>query len=262
MHNEQGTDSSERVRRFLARAYSRSMLPYLAVGLLLVVAILIGGHEIKHHINAIEAWITQLGPWGVLAFTGLFILATSFLLPDTLLCIIAGALFGMAWGAIAVVIGSLLAAAIQFALAHQLLRSRIEHTLAARPSLAAIQRAVSHDEFRLQLMLRLMPVNLATINYLLGAAGVRFSGFLLALLVHIPNLLIEVYFGYAGRHAARLAGSDVHTTHLHDLVIFGGLVVCIVMMVLVSGMARKTLTRAVAETETDNAQSEPDSHTA
>jgi uncharacterized membrane protein YdjX (TVP38/TMEM64 family) len=52
------------------------------VGLLLIVAILIGGHEIKHHINAIEAWITQLGPWGMLAFAGLFILATSFLLPD------------------------------------------------------------------------------------------------------------------------------------------------------------------------------------
>lgn len=78
----------------------------------------------------------------------------------------------------------------------------------------------------------------------------------------IGLLLIEVYFGYAGRYAARLAGSDVHTTHLHDLVIFGGLVVCVVVMVLVSRMARKTLTRAVAETETDNAQSEYDSHTA
>lgn len=30
MHNEQVTDVSDRVRRFLARAYSRSSLPYLA----------------------------------------------------------------------------------------------------------------------------------------------------------------------------------------------------------------------------------------
>ena len=126
MYDVKNIDTTERVRRFLARAYTWSMLPYLAVGLLLVVAIMIGGHEIKHHINAIEAWITQLGPWGVLTFIGLFILATSFLLPDTVLCIVAGGLFGMAWGSVAVVIGSLLAAIIQFALAHQLLRSRIE----------------------------------------------------------------------------------------------------------------------------------------
>ncbi|MGB5606100.1 MAG: hypothetical protein WBN51_06230, partial [Gammaproteobacteria bacterium] len=71
--------------------------------------------------------------------------------PDTLLCIVAGGLFGMRWGAAAVVTGSLLAAAIQFAFAQQLLRSRIQRTL------AAIQRAVSRDEFRLQLLLRLMP---------------------------------------------------------------------------------------------------------
>ncbi|MGB5307134.1 MAG: hypothetical protein WBO57_12915 [Gammaproteobacteria bacterium] len=151
MDDGKNIDTTERVRRFLARAYTRSMLPYLAVGLLLVVAIIIGGHEIKHHIIAIEAWITQLGPWGVLAFIGLFILATTFLLPDTLLCIVAGGLFGMRWGAAAVVTGSLLAAAIQFAFAQQLLRSRIQRTL------AAIQRAVSRDEFRLQLLLRLMP---------------------------------------------------------------------------------------------------------
>ena len=113
-------------------------------------------------------------------FVGLFALATSVLLPDTVLCIIAGALFGLGWGVAAVLAGSFLAAAIQFALAHQLLRARIQRTLAARPSLAAIQRAVSRDEFRLQVLLRLTPLNPATISYLLGAAGVRFSGFLIA----------------------------------------------------------------------------------
>ena len=132
--------------------------------------------------------------------------------------------------------------------------------MAARPSLVAIQHAVSHDEFRLQLLLRLMPLNLATINYVLGAAGVRFTGFLLALLVHMPNLLIEVYFGYASRHAARLAGGDSHTSHLHDLVIFGGLAVCVVMMVQASRMARKTLMQAVSES--DNVQAASDSRTA
>ena len=249
MCSEKNTETSDRVQQFLARTYSRAALPYLIVGLLLIVAIICAGREIEHHINAIESWITKLGPWGVLAFVGLFILATSFLLPDTVLCIIAGALFGMFWGVAAVLAGSVLAGAMQFALSHKLLRARIQRTLASRPSLAAIQRAVSRDEFRLQVLLRLTPLNPATISYLLGAAGVRFSGFMIALLALTPNLVIEVYFGHVGKHAARLAGSDARTAHLHDLAIIGGLAICVAVMVLVSRMAHKAVMQAVAETE-------------
>jgi uncharacterized membrane protein YdjX (TVP38/TMEM64 family) len=258
MHSVENTGASDRVRRFLARAYSRAALPYLLVGLLLIVAIVFGGREIGHHINAIESWITKLGPWGVLAFVGLFTLATSFLLPDTVLCIIAGALFGLGWGVGAVLAGSLLAGTMQYALSRKLLRARIQRMLAARPSLAAIQRAVSRDEFRLQVLLRLTPLNPATINYLLGAAGVRFSGFLIACLALTPNLAIEVYFGHVGKHAARLLGSNARTAHLHDLAIIGGLSVCVVVMVLVSRMARKAVMQAVAETDIEKTESESD----
>lgn len=259
MHNEQLTDVSSRVRRFLARAYSRSSLPYLAVGLLLIVAMVSGGREIEHHINIIEAWIAQLGPWAVLAYIGVFVLATSVLLPDTVLCIIAGALFGMAWGTLAVLTGSLLAATIQFTLAHNLLRSRIQRALAEKPSLASIQRVVRHEELRLQLLLRVMPLNPATMNYLLGAAGVKFPGFLLTSLAHTPNLLIELYFGYASKHAARLVGARAHTAQLHDLVIFGGLALCLVVMVLVSRIARKALMQNMART--NSLPSESDGNT-
>jgi uncharacterized membrane protein YdjX (TVP38/TMEM64 family) len=244
------------VRRFFARASSRAALPYLAVGLLLIGAIVIGGREIEHHITAIESWITKLGPWGVLAFTGLFVLATSFLLPDTVLCIIAGALFGLGWGVGAVVVGSILAATIQFAMARQLLRPFIQRTLVAKPSLAAIQRAVIHDEFRLQVLLRLTPLNPATISYLLGAAGVRFSGFLIACLALAPNLAIEVYFGHVGKHAARLAGSAAPVVNLHDLAIIGGLLVCVTVMVLVSRMARKAVTQAATQSDAEGTEVE------
>jgi uncharacterized membrane protein YdjX (TVP38/TMEM64 family) len=249
MRSAENTNSSDRLSRFLKRVYSRAALPYLAVGMSLIVAIIVVGHEIEHHIHAIESWITELGPWGLLAFIGLFILATSFLVPDTVLGIIAGALFGLYWGVAAAVAGSLLAGSMQFALSRKLLRTRIQRTLAARPSLAAIQRAVSRDEFRLQVLLRLTPLNPATISYLLGAAGVRFQGFLIACLALTPNLLIEVYFGHVAKHATMLAGGDARTAHLHDLALIGGLVVCVAVMVLVSRTARKAVMQAVAQTE-------------
>jgi len=217
------------------------------MGVALIVAIIVLGREIEHHVNAIESWITGLGPWGVIAFIGVFILTTSFLVPDTVLCIIAGALFGLYWGAAAVLAGSLLAAAMQFALSQKLLRSRVQRMLAARPALTAIQRAVGRDEFRLQVLLRLTPLNPATISYLLGSAGVRFSRFLIACLALTPSLIIEVYLGHVGKHAAILAGSEARTAHLHDIVMIVGVVICVAVMILVSRIARKAVMQAVDE---------------
>ena len=256
MHRENNAEGADRVRRLLTRASVRAALPYLAIGILLVITVVVVGREIEHHINAIESWIARLGPWGVLAFIGLFALVTSFFVPDTVLCVIAGALFGITWGAAAVLAGSFLAAALQYALSRRLLRARIERTLLARPSLAAIQRAVSHDELRLQLLLRLTPLNPATISYLLGAAGVRFAEFLIACAALAPNLIIEVYFGHAGKHMARMAGDGTKSSHLHDLAIIGGVVVGVTVMVIVSRMARKAVMQAVADPAAENANSD------
>jgi len=46
MHSAENTEASVRLQRFLARANLRAALPYLAVGLLLIVAIVGGGREI------------------------------------------------------------------------------------------------------------------------------------------------------------------------------------------------------------------------
>jgi uncharacterized membrane protein YdjX (TVP38/TMEM64 family) len=241
------TQSTEGFRRLLARAHSRAALPYLGMAVLLGIAIVVAGDEIEHHLNAIEAWIAALGPWSVLAFIGLFVLAASVLIPDTVLSIMAGALFGLGWGMVAVVAGSLLAASLQYALSRGILRTMIDRTLAARPSLVAIQRAVRRDEVRLQALLRLTPLNPATISYALGAAGVRFQGFLVACLALVPNLALEVYFGYAGKHVARMAGRQAGAVRLHDITVIGGLAVTIVVMVLVSRLARKAVMAAVSE---------------
>lgn len=249
MHSEEKTKDANRKRRFFARARSRAARPYLVIGLLLLVAVVVAGRNIDHHIKAIEFWLAHLGPWGVLAFVGFFVLATSFLVPVTVLCIVAGALFGLRWGVAAVVVGSLLAGALQFVLAHQLLRTPIQRTLATRPFLTAIQRAVRRDQFHLQVLLRLAPLNPATISYLLGAAGVRFWGFLLACLALTPNLTIEVYFGRAGRRVAQMAGGDVQTAHVHGLTIIGELAACGILMAIIWMRARRAVLQAVAETE-------------
>lgn len=232
----------------MARAWTREMIPFLVVGVLLVIAIVAGGREIAHHTSEIEVWISGRGPWRFVVFIGLYVLITSFLFPDSLLCIAAGAMFGLEGGILAVTAGTFLAAATQFALARGFLHARIERTLASRPSLTAIQHAVRRDELRLQFLLRLTPLNPATISYLLGAAGVRFAGFLTASLASMPGHFVEVYFGHVGKHTARMANDD-RAAHLHDLVVFGGFVLCITVMVMISRIARKAVMEAVEKSE-------------
>lgn len=207
------------------------------------------GHEVVQNIKAIEAWLIGLGPWGVVAFVLLFVIATSFLMPDSMLCIASGALFGIWWGNVAVLFGILIAGAMQFMLARRLFRSPIQRRIAGRPALAAIQRAVIQDEFRLQVLVRLTPVNPALLNYLLGATHVRLTGFLVACLAHMPAIMVEVYFGHASRNVVQIADGSAKHALLENILLFGGLAASIVVLVMVSRMARKALLEAITESE-------------
>ena len=235
------------LRQLLKRAARREAIPYIVAALLALIAVLALGHELETHISSIEDRIADLGPWALVAFVVLFVLTTTVFIPDTVLCIIAGALFGFAWGSFAIIIGSLVASPLQFALAQYFLRGPIEARIATRPPLIAIQNAVKHDEFRLQLLLRLTPLNPATMNYVLGAGGVKFAGFLIAGLAQIPNLMIEVYFGHAGKHLAGIASGGRQSNYVQDFLVLGGIAMCIVVMVFVSRIAQNALTKAVDE---------------
>lgn len=254
MNNEGRSGRCDRPKRSSAVACSRPRLPYLTMGALLLIAVFVLGRGFDRHIGAVELWIANLGPWSLLVFVGLFVLATSLLLPEAVLAVVAGALFGVTWGLAAVLVGNLLAAAIQFQLSRRLLRARIQQALASKPTLAAIQQAVRRDAFRLQVLLRLAPLNPATVSYLLGAAGVRFSKFLLACLALTPYLLMEVSFGHAGERVARMAGPAAGGSYLHALAAFGGFGACLVVLIFLARMAYRAVLEAAADRE--NADSE------
>jgi uncharacterized membrane protein YdjX (TVP38/TMEM64 family) len=234
------------MQRFWRRGRIRTLIPYGIFGLLLIIAIVILGEEIEHHLSVIEAWISNLGLFGVLAYIVLFILLTSVFVPDTVMGIIAGTLFGLTFGIIAVFAGALAGSALQYWLSRRLLRIRIENIVASRPTLASIQRAIHKQEFRLQLLLRMTPVSPVMTSYLLGVSGVRFSGFLIACFGLLPAFFLEVYFGYAARHIARMASRNELAIVLHDVLIIGGFISAAIVMFLVSRMARQAIDAAAS----------------
>jgi len=215
---------------------------------LLAVVVWFGRHAVED-IEAVETWIAGHGVWGWVAFVGMVVLFTSMFVPDILLAVVAGSVFGIGWGTVLTFVGVVLTAVLNFLIARTLLRSRIEKMLEKHPKLRAIQRAAKNEGLRLQLLLRLAPLNAVSVSYVLGASGVRFSTFLLATVV----VFVEVYFGYLANHVTTVAGNVNEHSTLHTVVTVVGFVVCVVLMIYIARVA----SRAIAETEIDSAVDRP-----
>ncbi len=227
------------------RAAVRAAIPYAVALGLLAGAVVALGREFDRHVAAVEAWIATLGPWGIVGFIVLYVAATTVLVPESLLSIMAGALFGLGEGLAAAFAAGVAGAVFQFLLARGLLRARLRSFFAARPTLAGIHDAVKQGGLRLQLLLRLTPLSPTTLSYVFGVADVKFSGFLVACLALLPTQLVEVYFGYAGRHVARMAGRGASGLYLRDATVIGGLAASMAAMAFVSRMARNAVKREV-----------------
>lgn len=222
------------------------LLPYL-IGLILVAAaVWVAGEEIHRHIRDFDGWIASLGPWAIVVFVLLYAVLTSLFVPDLLLGFAAGASFGLSQGILAAAGGSLLGAMLQFALAHRLLKRPIERLVARRPAMPGVLRAVKHDELKLQLLIRLTPINRAFTSYMLGAIGVRFGWFVLACVAIVPSLAIEVSTGVAGKHFTAMAARSAHGISTHDVFIVVGLLTALAVVVSVSHIARRALEDAAA----------------
>jgi uncharacterized membrane protein YdjX (TVP38/TMEM64 family) len=237
------------IARFWRRVGLRAMLGYAALAVLIVLAVIWIGEDVHRHLSAIEGWLHDIGPWGVVVYIAAFALLSSLFIPFTPLAMTGGALFGFGWGSAAAIAGAFGGACIQYLIAKRLLRGRVVRWISRKPALLAIESAVQDRQIRMQTLVRLTPLSPALTSYLFGAAGVRFSGYCISYAGELPSLLLDVYFGYAGRHYINRAASDTKGITTHDVVVGVGVVVAIVVMALVSRMAHKAVQSAIAQGE-------------
>lgn len=221
------------------------LVTYGVTTLLILIAVIIIGDQIVIHMDAFEQWIESLGVWAWIIFVSICVLLNSVLFPHTVLGIIAGATFGFTRGLLAVACAGFVNAVLQYLMSRHLLKPVIDRMLASRPALLAVQHAVLKQQLRLQLLIRLTPLNNSLTSYVLGAAGVRFGYFLFACIGMLPDLCIEVYFGYAGKHLATVSQGE-HTTLLHDAVLIAGGLAAVIVMVLISRTARRAVEEATS----------------
>lgn len=192
-------------------------------------------------IGIAQVWIDGLGAIGPVALGVIYVLAALLFVPGSLLTLAAGAIYGLVLGTVIVSIAATTSAALAFLIARYAARDRVRRLVAQSPRLAAVDRAIGAEGWKIVALLRLspaVPFNLQ--NYLYGVTAVRFWPAVGASwLAMLPGTFMFVYLGSIGRTAA--AGAA--TTPIEWVLRGIGLAATVAVTVYVARLAR----RAIAE---------------
>ena len=89
--------------------------------------------------------IGKLGPWGPVIFVGIYVVATVFFVPGSVLTLGAGAVFGVVLGSVCVSISATLGATAAFLVGRYLARAAIARKIERNEKFATIDRAVADE---------------------------------------------------------------------------------------------------------------------
>ena len=193
-------------------------------------------------------WIHGAGALGVLVYALAYVLATVLLLPGSILTLGAGFAYGPVWGTLLVSPVSVLAATLAFVLGRTLARNWISRRMEQHPRFAAISDAIRASGFKIVLLLRLSPIfpfNL--LNYALALTRVPLREYVIASLVGmLPGTFLYVYLGSLVTNASELLSSRRPPSGAWGQILYwGGLVATLVVVVLITRIANRALSRAL-----------------
>jgi uncharacterized membrane protein YdjX (TVP38/TMEM64 family) len=188
-------------------------------------------------------WLGKFGPWEPVIFVAIYVVATVFLIPGSVLTLGAGALFGVVLGSVCVSISATLGATAAFLVGRYLARDAVARKVERNERFAAIDRAVADEGWKIVFLTRLSPVFPFTLlNYAFGLTRVRLSHYALASWIGMmPGTVTYVYLGslvhVGAGHRQRTVG---------EWVLYGvGLLATITVTVFVTRLAKKALAKKI-----------------
>lgn len=213
--------------------------------LVVVAAAALFGRQAVSALPVFSEWVKSLGAWGPAVFIGGYALAAVLLMPCFLLTLTAGALWGLGFGVLYVMLGASLGAIVAFICARYLVRGLVQVYVDRHPRMAAVDRAVESEGLRLVFLLRLSPVvPYVLLNYVLGVSRLRFRDFAGGLAGMLPIIAMYVYAGkVAGDLAALFSGDARPKGAAYWAMLTFGLITTIVASVLVARTAAKSVQR-------------------
>ena len=218
----------------------------IAVVVVLLVALVLGGRRIGALIPEFARYIDGLGALGPVVFVAGYALATVAFIPGSLLTLAAGAMFGLTRGVLFVFVGATLGSTLAFLLSRYVARRAVERRLAGNVRFAAVDRAIAVQGRRIVILLRLSPAfPFSLLNYALGLTRISLRDYVLASVGMLPGTILYVYYGKLAGDVAALAGGVAPRRDAAYYAVLGvGLLATVIVTAVVTRTARAALRTA------------------
>ena len=221
---------------------------FLCATAVVAVVVAVKYFHVQDLLKATLDWIGKLGPLGPVIFVGLYVVATVFFIPGSVLTLGAGAVFGVALGSVCVSISATLGATAAFLVGRYLARDAIARKIARNEKFATIDRAVADEGWKIVLLTRLSPVFPFTLlNYAFGLTRVRLSHYVLASWIGmIPGTVMYVYLG----SLVNVGAGNRQRTNGEWVLYSVGLLATVAVTVFVTRLAKNALAKKIGSKET------------
>jgi uncharacterized membrane protein YdjX (TVP38/TMEM64 family) len=218
--------------------------------IILVVFLVLAGvkyFHVQELLKRLLGWVADLGAWGPLFYTVIYILACVFFIPGSILTLGAGVLFGVLKGSIIVSIAATLGATCAFLVGKYLARDWVAKKIQANPRFQAIDEAVAREGWKIVGLTRLSPVfpfNL--LNYAYGLTRVSLRDYFFASWVGMmPGTVMYVYIGSLAGEIAKIGGERYSRTSAEWALYILGLIATAAVTVYITRIARAALGKKV-----------------
>lgn len=217
----------------------------ITLGLVFLIAgVVSGGIFLQDDIPTIEAWLTQQGAWAPVIFMTAFLVCSVIFVPADMFVFIAGALFGLWWGFLYVVVATVIIMLVEFILGRHLARQKVGSFLRQHPKFNAIDQAISQEALKIAFLLRLGPVPMTPLSYMLSVSRISFRNYLATMVGAFPSFFAWVYYGNLAAHLTKLATGLEHHSPTHYASMIAGAVVAVIATVYITHVARRALKEA------------------
>ena len=214
------------------------------------------------------AWLVDFGVAGLVILAVVYVLACVLFFPGSLLTLGAGFLATTLWpssllmaiaiGTVTVSAGSVTGATAAFILGRTLIRKWVDEKISGNQKFRALDEAIAENGLKMVFLIRLSPAfpfNL--LNYALGLTKVKLRDYILASWAGmLPGTVMCVYFGTLLKELTDLTTGAGENSASKMVFIGVGLALTVLLVVMVTRIAKKALDEAVQNIPNENSTTE------
>eukprot|EP00457_Paulinella_chromatophora_P007931 gb/GEZN01007957.1/.p1 GENE.gb/GEZN01007957.1/~~gb/GEZN01007957.1/.p1 ORF type:complete len:323 (+),score=51.07 gb/GEZN01007957.1/:30-971(+) len=225
----------------------------LVVFLALVVVAIIYFDDVKQLFADLLQWFDTHKTEGIAVFILVYIVATVFFIPGSILTLGAGVIWGLP-AILIVVVGAGLGLTLAFLVGRYLLRDWVAGFVNKYPKFSAVDRALKHEGWKLCALLRLAPLfPFNAMNYLFSITQIKFSHYVVtSVLGIIPGTSLYVWLGSLAPNISDIVNGQAgpsRSTQIAILVTTG--VVIVGVFVVITVISKRALRKLIEEEERD-----------